>query len=144
MKLYCISCGAGNDWVKGVKPTVCGKCKKSITGASAPIVVATKPVVPSLAELLARQQPTKRRKAVDFIPDEDEDDDEDTDIQLIGSEDLKFQLEMDRPNSISLGDALANPAPPPPKRKGAKITKASLKRSMNSLLKTQKTSKGNS
>ncbi len=144
MKLYCISCGAGNDWVKGIKPTICGKCKKSINGAATPIVVAAKPVVPSLAELLAKQQPVRRRAAeLSTIEDEDNED-EDFNPDLVASDSIKFQLEMDRPNSISLADALANPAPPPPKRKGAKITKAALKRSMNSLLKTQKSSKGNS
>ena len=144
MKLYCISCGAGNDWVKGVKPTICSKCKKSINGAATPIIVAAKPVVPSLAELLTKQTPSKHR--VIELPSVDDEDNEDENFNpdLVASDSIKFQLEMDRPNSISLGDALANPAPPPPKRKGAKITKASLKRSMNSLLKMQKTSKGNS
>jgi hypothetical protein len=141
MKAYCISCGAANDYKNGQKPVTCTKCKRNINASAAPV---TKPTVPSLAELMARQEPARPVAIRPSFSIEDDNDEMEPYIDLGGitSDSLKFNIEIDKPNSIKLGDALANPAPPPAKQpKNKTVTKASRKQALKSILAAQKSSR---
>jgi hypothetical protein len=149
MKVYCISCGAANDWITGSKPTVCAKCKKSVNGSDAAIPApVAKPKVPSLAELLSRQNRAKPAITASFIEDdENEGEDENSfgvDLDQLDAKDIGFKLELDKPNSVTLGEAISAAAPPPPKVKGVKISKTARKQSMKAMLNSQKSSRGKS
>jgi len=141
MKAYCISCGAANDYKNGQKPVTCTKCKRNINASAAPVQVA-KPAIPSLADLMARQAPARPVAIHPSFTIEDDELEPYIDLGGISSSDLKFDIEIDKPNSIKLGDALANPAPPPVRQpKNKTVTKASRKQALKSILAAQKSSR---
>lgn len=153
IKAYCLSCGSANNYVNGIKPTICSRCKKSLTQKATvvaayqpPVVVqpAVQQVARPVARPVSRIAPSKPTFA-SYDIDEENDSDLDLSVLSLNSSDISYELDLQETSrKFTLGDAIDSPVRPPTREKGKKISKAAMKKNLKGIMDSQKSSKGRS